>query len=141
MDAEENEVSLLDLLLVVAENLKLLILGPIVVGLLALAIGYALPQRFTSSAILALPMPMPMLGSTPTPTPTPTSKSKSTPAQAAAMMVSPLVLDPVIQSLGLSAGLTIERARANLGRSRRSSEKTVCYVLTLPPTRRLKRRK
>ena len=102
MDIEENEVSLLDLLLVVAENLKLLILGPIVVGLLALALGYALPQSFTSQSILALPMPV--LGSTPTPTPT----------QAAAMMVSPLVLDPVIQSLSLSVGHTIESARAKL---------------------------
>ena len=96
MDIEENEISLLDLLLVVAENLKLLILGPIVVGLLALAIGYALPQNFTSQAILALPTPTP------------------TPAQAAAMMVSPLVLDPVIQSLSLAAGRTIESARATL---------------------------
>ena len=102
MDAEENRISLLDLLLVVAEHLKLLILGPIVVGLLALAIGYALPQSFTSQAILALPMPM----QTQTPPPTP--------AQAAAMMVSPLVLDPVIQSLNLFAGHTIESARAKL---------------------------
>ncbi|NMM20407.1 MAG: hypothetical protein HHJ15_10725 [Rhodoferax sp.] len=108
MDIEENEVSLLDLLLVVAENLKLLILGPIVVGLLALAIGYTLPQSFTSQAILALPMPLLGSASTPTSIPTPT------PAQASAMMVSPLVLDPVIQSLSLSAGLTIERARAKL---------------------------
>lgn len=102
MDTEENEISLLDLLLVVVENLKLLILGPAVVGLLALAIGYALPQSFTSQAILVLPT------STATPTSTPMS------AQAAAMMVSPLVLDPVIQSLSLSAGLTIESARAKL---------------------------
>jgi hypothetical protein len=75
---------LFDLLLVVAENLKLLILGPLVVGLLALGIGYALPQSFTSQAILALPTP--------------------TPTQAAAMLVSPLVLDPVIESLNLSKG-------------------------------------
>lgn len=35
VDMEEKEVSLLDSLVVVAENLKLLILGPVVVGLLA----------------------------------------------------------------------------------------------------------
>jgi hypothetical protein len=102
MDAEENEISLLDLLLVVAENLKLLILGPVVVGLLALAIGYALPQSFTSQAILALPTPTPTLVPTPTP------------AQAAAMMVSPLVLDPVIVSLNLAAGRPIAGASAKL---------------------------
>ena len=41
MNEEENEISLLDLLLVVAENLKLLILGPVVVGLVALGFGYS----------------------------------------------------------------------------------------------------
>lgn len=98
IDTEENEISLLDLLVTVAENLKLLILGPLVVGLLALAIGYALPQSFTSQAILALP----------------TANSPQTPTQAAAMMVSPLVLDPVIRSLNLSAGNPIEGARTKL---------------------------
>lgn len=102
--ADENEVSLLDLLLVVAENLKLLILGPIVVGLLALAIGYAVPQSFASQAILALP------------TPTPTQAPTPTPVQAAAMMVSPVVLDPVIGSLRLSAGRPIEVARTELAK-------------------------
>jgi len=98
MDMEEKEVSLLDLLLPVAENLKLLILGPIVVGLLALGVSYTLPQSFTSQAILALP--------TPTPTPAP--------AQAAAMMASPIVLDPVIESLNLSKGQPIQVARTGL---------------------------
>jgi len=98
LNQEENEISLLDLLITMAENLKLLILGPVLVGLLALAIGYSLPQRFTSQAILALP--------TTTPTPTP--------MQAAAMMVSPLVLDPVIQTLSLFPGITVESARVQL---------------------------
>jgi len=98
LDSEEKEISLLDLLVTVAENLKLLILGPLVVGLLALAIGYALPQSFTSQAILALP----------------TSNSPQTPTQAAAMMASPLVLDPVIRSLNLSAGHATEEARTKL---------------------------
>lgn len=94
LDAEENEISLLDLLLVIAENLKLLILGPVVVGLLALSIGYALPQSYTSQAILSLSTP--------------------TPAQAAAMMVSPLVLDAVIRSRNLSTGQPTEAARTKL---------------------------
>lgn len=93
---EVDDISLLDLLIVVAENLKLLILGPVVVGLLALGVGYALPQSFTSQAILALP----------TPTPTPT--------QAAAMMVSAVVLDPVIVSLNLFKGRTVTVARTEL---------------------------
>lgn len=104
MDPGKDRKSLFDLLLVVAENIKLLVLGPAVVGLLALAISYALPQSFASQAILALPTPTSMSMSTP----------PSTPAQAAAIMVSPLVLDPAIRSLSLFAGYTIEGARAKL---------------------------
>ena len=69
---EENEISLLDLLIVVAENLKLLILGSFAAGLLVLGIAFILPQSYVSQAILSLPTP--------------------TPAQAAVMMVSPVVL-------------------------------------------------
>jgi hypothetical protein len=54
IDTQQHEVSLLDLVVVVAENLKLLILGPVVVGLLALGIGYALPKSFASQAYLSL---------------------------------------------------------------------------------------
>jgi hypothetical protein len=94
MNAEESEVSVLDLLLVVAENLRLLILGPILVGLLALAGAYLLPQSYISQAILALP---------------------TAPAtQAAAMMVSPLVLDPIIESFNLSEGRSKELTRSGL---------------------------
>ncbi len=100
MDTEENEISLLDLLLVVADNLKLLILGPLLAGLLALGIGYTLPQSFSSQAILALP----------------TQPPTQPPAQAAAMMVSPLVLDPVIVALNLSGGQAIEQARTELAK-------------------------
>lgn len=94
MEAElqEEEISLLDLLLIAAGEIKLLILGPLVVGLLALGVGYTLPQSFTSQAILALP----------------------TPAQAATMLVSPIVLDPVIESLKLSKGQSIQLARVEL---------------------------
>lgn len=96
IDVDEKEINLFDLLLVVAENLKLLILGPLVAGLLALGFGYTLPKSFTSQAILALPTPT------------------TTPAQASAMMVSPLVLDPVIESLNLSKGQPIQVVRTGL---------------------------
>ncbi|MEQ1534295.1 MAG: hypothetical protein ABL923_00325 [Burkholderiaceae bacterium] len=94
MEMEEKEIGLLDMLLVVAENLRLLILGPIVVGLLALGFGYTLPKSFTSQAILALPMSM------------------ST--QAAAMLVSLIVLGPVIALLNLSKGQPVQVARMGL---------------------------
>ncbi len=91
---EDVGISLLDLLVVVAENLKLLILGPVVAGLLAYGYAFTLPPSFTSQAILVLPMPSSQ--------------------QASTMMVSPLVLDPVIESLGLAAGRSKQLARAGL---------------------------
>ena len=97
---EENEVSLLDLLVVVAENLKLLVLGPLVVGVLALGVAFVLPQSYVSQAVLALPTAVATTNQNP-------SQPQAlvftpTPAQAAAMMASPLVLDPVIESLKLA---------------------------------------
>jgi len=95
MDVEsaESEVSLLDLMLVIAENIKLLVIGPIVVGLLALGVSYALPQSFVSQAILALPT------------------QTQTATQAAAMMVSPLVLDPIIATYKIGEGKPLQIAR------------------------------
>lgn len=100
ISVEEDEISLLDMLIVVAENLKLLILGPVVAVLLVLGYSLTIPQSFTSEAILVLPTP------TPTPMPTPT--------QAAAMMISPTVLDPVITSLNLSRGRSHQVTRTRL---------------------------
>ena len=47
--SEDDEISLLDLLQVVVENLRLLVLGPLAVGLLALAICFAIPPTFTAT--------------------------------------------------------------------------------------------
>jgi len=100
MESDEFDVSLLDLLLVVAENIKLLVLGPLVIGLMALAIAFAMPQSFVSQAILALPVDKATAIDT-----------VVTPTQAAAMMVSPLVLDPIIENFKLGEGKPIQSAR------------------------------
>lgn len=102
-DPEESVASLLDTLVVVAENLKLLILGPLAVGLLALGICYLVPQSYTSEAIVALPLTSanPVIGTTAT-------------AQAAAVMTSALVLDPVIASLNLAEGRPLQVVRKKL---------------------------
>ena len=97
IDGEEAEANLLDVLVVVAENLKLLFLGPLIVGLVAWGIVIWLPQSFTSEALLALPTP-----------------SAST--QAASMMVSPVVLDPVIDSQHLSEGRPVQVTREALAK-------------------------
>jgi len=46
--AEDDEISLLDLLQTVVDNLRLLVLGPLVVGLLALGISFVIPPTFTA---------------------------------------------------------------------------------------------
>ncbi len=45
---DEDEISLLDLLLVVVENLRLLVLGPLAVGLAALGISFMIPPTYTA---------------------------------------------------------------------------------------------
>jgi tyrosine-protein kinase Etk/Wzc len=46
---EDDEISLLDLLQVVADNLRLLVLGPLVAGLLALAYSFTITPTFTAT--------------------------------------------------------------------------------------------
>lgn len=52
---ENDEISLLDLLQVVAENLRLLILAPIALGLVALAISFTLAPTYTASTVFMPP--------------------------------------------------------------------------------------
>ena len=53
--SEDDEISLLDLALTLAEHWKLLILGPLAAGLAALGIAVALPPSFTAQAVLMPP--------------------------------------------------------------------------------------
>jgi tyrosine-protein kinase Etk/Wzc len=46
---DDDEISLLDLLQVVADNLRLLVLGPLIVGLLALAYSFTITPTFTAT--------------------------------------------------------------------------------------------
>ncbi|MEJ7137741.1 Wzz/FepE/Etk N-terminal domain-containing protein [Amphibiibacter pelophylacis] len=52
---DEDEISLLDLLRVVAENLWLLILGPLLIGLAALGITFAITPTFTATTTFLPP--------------------------------------------------------------------------------------
>jgi uncharacterized protein involved in exopolysaccharide biosynthesis len=53
-DVHDDEISLLDLLATVTENLRLLILGPLLVGLVALGISFALTPTYESRSVLRL---------------------------------------------------------------------------------------
>jgi uncharacterized protein involved in exopolysaccharide biosynthesis len=86
----EAEISLLDLLVTLADNIKLLILGPLTVGLAALAIAFYLPQTFESVAVL-----------------------QAEPAVASTLLTAS-VLDPAAASIGLSPAQSVEVAREAL---------------------------
>jgi uncharacterized protein involved in exopolysaccharide biosynthesis len=55
LDDDEDTISILDLLLIVAENIKLLILGPLVVGISALAISFFITPTFTAVTTIQPP--------------------------------------------------------------------------------------
>jgi uncharacterized protein involved in exopolysaccharide biosynthesis len=95
---------LMDFLLAFVENARALVFVPLIMGAFAFGVASFLPQSFTSESILALPI------ATSTATNT-IGLPVITPAQAAAMMVSPVVLDPVVETLGLSDGRPIQVAR------------------------------
>ena len=86
----EVEVGLLDVLVTLAENVKLLFIGSLLVGVCALGISFMLPQTYQSVAVLQAEQP------------------------TASLMVTAAVLDPVIVSLGLAKEDTVEDARIKL---------------------------
>lgn len=54
-ESQGDEVSLLDVLELIAENARLLVLGPIVAGLTALAITFIIPPTYTATARILPP--------------------------------------------------------------------------------------
>ncbi len=52
--SDDDTLNLLDLLVVVAENLRLLLLGPILIGLIAWGVTFLLPPRYESESWLQL---------------------------------------------------------------------------------------
>ena len=51
----DDELSLLDLLQIVVDNLRLLVLGPLAVGLIALGVAFVLPPTFTAKTVFLPP--------------------------------------------------------------------------------------
>lgn len=103
----DDEISLLDLLLTVSQNIKLLILGPLAAGLCALGITFALPDTYESVAIL--------------------------PSDIGSTLRLATVLDPVITKLDLAKGKPPEQARLALsGRIKFAQDKqTKLFTLTV----------
>ena len=103
----QNEVGLLDLLVTLAENIRLLVVGPLVVGLCALIVSFLLPQTFQSVAVLQADQ------------------------TTASLMATAAVLDPVIASLGLAKDDTVEETRTKLRERIKTNVGRVDKLLTL----------
>jgi uncharacterized protein involved in exopolysaccharide biosynthesis len=86
----DADVGLLDVLVTLAENVKLLVIGSLLVGLCALGISFVLPPTYQSVAVLQAEQ------------------------ATASLMGTAAVLDPVIASLGLAKEDTVEEARIKL---------------------------
>lgn len=86
----QPDVGLLDLLVTLAENIKLLVVGPLIAGLCALGLSFMLPPTYQSISILQADQ------------------------SVASLMLTAAVLDPVITALGLSKDGALERTRHQL---------------------------
>ncbi len=87
---EDDEISLLDLLQTLVENLRLLVVGPLVVGMLALGGASYWPRTYESTAVLTADQ------------------------TTASIMQSAAVLDPIAVSLGYIAAMPVDEARLKL---------------------------
>ncbi len=105
--AEDDEISLLDLLQTIVDNLRLLVIGPIVAGLLALAAASFWPKTYESTAILKAE---PITGT---------------------IMLSTAVLDPIANSLGYTPQIPIDDARAKLKEQVKANINVKDKLLTL----------
>jgi uncharacterized protein involved in exopolysaccharide biosynthesis len=103
----EDEISLLDILQVVVDNLRLLVIGPMLAGLLALAVAWVWPKTYESTAIL---------------------KADQT---TASVMLSAAVLDPIARNMGYATTMSTDEARMKLARQVKASINAKDKLLTL----------
>jgi capsular polysaccharide biosynthesis protein len=104
---EEDDISMLDLLQTIVDNLRLLVIGPIVAGLLALAAASFWPKTYESTAIL-----------------------KAEPITAS-IMLSAAVLDPIASSLGYTPQMPADDARIKLKEQIKANINAKDKLLTL----------
>ena len=104
----EGEISWLDILVTLAENIKLLIIGPVLAGLFALGLAFVLPQTYESVAVV---------------------QAEQFPAS---LITSAAVLDPITKSLGLAKSDDgVEEARSDLREQIRAVAGRADKLLTL----------
>ena len=103
----DDEIDLLDLLVTVADNIKLLIIGPIVAGLVALGVGFYASPAYESTSLIDATSQTIQAGAN--------QKSVFNVNVVATLATSAVVLDPVAQALGLrQQGLSVDQSRSHL---------------------------
>jgi LPS O-antigen subunit length determinant protein (WzzB/FepE family) len=116
--APDDEIDLLDLLVTIAENIKLLVLGPLVAGLLALGVSFTLPNTFESKAVINANI------------------EGVNPSVLVSMATTAAVLEPVRQQIGFEPDLPTESAlnalRGSINASLGRSDKLITLNVTAP---------
>jgi uncharacterized protein involved in exopolysaccharide biosynthesis len=114
----DDDIDLLDLLVTIAENIKLLVLGPIVAGLLALGFSYTLPNTFESKALINA------------------NKAGVDPNVLVSMATTAAVLEPVRQQIGFQPDLPPESAldalRGSIKVTLGTADKLIAIIVTAP---------
>jgi uncharacterized protein involved in exopolysaccharide biosynthesis len=104
---EDDEISLLDMLQVFVDNLRLLVIGPLVAGLLAYCVALVIPKTYESTAIL---------------------KSEQ---NLAGQMLTASVLDPIAAKLGYTPKLEADDARDKLQKEIKASYNVKDKLITV----------
>ncbi len=104
---EDDEISLLDLLQTIVDNLRLLVIGPLVAGLLAYGVALVIPKTYESTAIL---------------------KSEQ---NLAGQMLTASVLDPIAAKLGYTPKMEADDARDKLKKEIKASYNAKDKLVTL----------
>jgi capsular polysaccharide biosynthesis protein len=121
---EDDEISLLDLLQTVAENLRLLVMGPIVVGLVALAGASFWPKTYESTALVRGVERGVDRG-------VERVVERGADQSTVTLMLSAAVLDPIAASFGYNVQLPQDAARDKLKSQIKASFNTKDKLLTL----------
>jgi len=106
-DLAEDEISLLDLLQTIVDNLRLLVIGPVVAGLVAYGVTLLIPKTYESTAIL---------------------KGEQ---NLASQMVTASVLVPVAAKLGYTPKMEADDARDQLKKEIKASYNAKDKLVTL----------
>lgn len=106
-EVDSSEFTLIDLLQVMAENLRLLIIGPIIAGILVFTAVSFMPKTYSSLVILKAD------------------------EQTAAIVKTAAVLDPVVLSLGVNPKIDADTARKKLSDSIQSWFSSKDKLLTI----------